>query len=122
MRRHRLLGSDAMAQRRSKGAGTIRQLPSGRWQARFRGPDGVVRSAAQTFDTKLDAAAWLRAETRDVDRGMWAPTLAVARGGPTVRAYCDAWVPAPGPKPRTRAPYRELIASPIPPAPGAAPP
>ena len=31
--------------------GTIRQLPSGRWHARFRDRDGQQKSAPQTFTT-----------------------------------------------------------------------
>src|SRR5471030_434912 len=48
----------ATRKRRPQGAGSVRQLPSGRWQARYR--DGsALRSAPVTFDTKLDAGAWL---------------------------------------------------------------
>ena len=32
--------------------GTIRRLPSGRYQARYPGPDGVRRSPDDTFATK----------------------------------------------------------------------
>lgn len=35
--------------------GNIRKLPSGRYQARYRGPDGQLRSAPVTFDRKTDA-------------------------------------------------------------------
>jgi len=35
--------------------GRVRQLPSGRWQARYAGPDGIDRSAPETFATKTDA-------------------------------------------------------------------
>jgi hypothetical protein len=45
--------------RRDQGAGRVRQLPSGRWQARYPTADGLLRAAPQTFDTKLDASAWL---------------------------------------------------------------
>lgn len=33
----------------------IRKLPSGRFQARYPGPDGVLRAAAQTFATTTNA-------------------------------------------------------------------
>jgi hypothetical protein len=39
--------------------GSIRQLPSGRFQARFPGPDGLVRTVPKTFDSETDAARWL---------------------------------------------------------------
>lgn len=36
--------------------GHIRRLPSGRFQARYTGPDGVDRPAPRTFRTKAEAA------------------------------------------------------------------
>lgn len=35
--------------------GRVRKLPSGRWQARYHGPDGVDRPAPATFATLTDA-------------------------------------------------------------------
>ena len=32
---------------------------SGQWQARYRGPDGLMRPADTTFPTKTDAEVWL---------------------------------------------------------------
>ena len=49
----------ATRKRRPRGAGTLRQLPSGRWQARYRDRDGSLLSAPFTFDTRLDASTWL---------------------------------------------------------------
>ena len=51
----------------------IRRLPSGRYQARFTGPDGVRRSAPVTFETRKDAATWLITQQADMARGLWAP-------------------------------------------------
>lgn len=31
--------------------GSVRKLPSGRFQARYPGPDGLLRSAPETFPT-----------------------------------------------------------------------
>lgn len=45
-----------MARRR---AGTVRKLPSGRWQARCWNPAGERISAPATFATKGDAQRWL---------------------------------------------------------------
>jgi hypothetical protein len=39
--------------------GRVRRLPSGRYQARYLGPDGVDRPAPQTFGTKREAQVWL---------------------------------------------------------------
>ena len=48
-----------MPGRKTRSFGTIRRLPSGRWQARYRGPDGALRSAPSTFTRKTDATRWL---------------------------------------------------------------
>jgi hypothetical protein len=37
--------------------GTVRKLPSGRWQARYRDESGQMFSAPSTFPTKTDAWA-----------------------------------------------------------------
>ncbi|MCU1624093.1 MAG: putative prophage phiRv2 integrase [Frankiales bacterium] len=105
----------AIQKRRPKGAGRVRQLPSGRWQARFTGTDDVMRSAPTTFDTKLDAAAWLRAQNDAVDRGVWAPEEK-RESGLTLGAYAETWLASRDLTPRTRALYREQLDSLILPA------
>lgn len=90
------------AKRRPRDSGTVRQLPSGRWQARYRDADGLLRPAPQTFDTKLDASAWLADySTGDVDVERRERTAV-----PTFREYSQAWLAAGGRrgalKPRTR--------------------
>ena len=49
-----------MPGRKTRSFGSIRKLPSGRWQARYRGPDGLLRSAPHTFARKADAASGWR--------------------------------------------------------------
>ena len=51
-----------MAEKR--GFGEIERLPSGRVRARYTGPDLRRHSAPITFETKLDAEAWLVDERR----------------------------------------------------------
>lgn len=51
--------------------GSVRKLPSGRWQASFTGPDGSRRTAAGTFRTKTDADRWLASVETDQGRGQW---------------------------------------------------
>ena len=46
-----------MGKRRHFGA--IRRLPSGRYQARYLGPDGLYHTAPETFELKADAAHFL---------------------------------------------------------------
>src|SRR6266566_457868 len=52
--------------------GRIRQLPSGRWQARYPGPDGKLRPATHTFGTRKLAAKWLADKQAEIIRDEWA--------------------------------------------------
>jgi hypothetical protein len=87
--------------RREFGAGAVRQLPSGRWQARYRDDTGVMRSAPTTFDTKLDAGAWL--DSQDPD------DVEELRADPPLRDYAQGWLAGRELKPRTRESYRLLL-------------
>lgn len=64
--------------------GSLRKLPSGRWQARYPGPDGETYTArtegdeALTFLTKTDARTWLAAVHAKISLGQWNPPAAVA--------------------------------------------
>lgn len=59
--------------------GRLRKLPSGRWQARYPGPDGKTYTArtdddkSLTFLTKTDARAWLSGVHSEIARGQWVP-------------------------------------------------
>lgn len=53
--------------------GRLSQLPSGRWRARYTGPDGALHNAPDTFDAKIDAEGWLSTERRLIDLNAWAP-------------------------------------------------
>ena len=46
--------------------GNVRQRASGRWQARYTGPDGVTYSAPVTFDSRQYADAYLRRVSGDI--------------------------------------------------------
>ena len=50
-------------------AGWIQKKANGRWIARYRVGGGKTRSS--TWDRKVDAEKWLRAELRSRDRGRW---------------------------------------------------
>jgi integrase len=58
--------------------GRIRQLPSGRWQVRYPGPDGLDRTAPSTFARKGDADRWLASIETEIERGRWADPIAQA--------------------------------------------
>lgn len=109
-----------VARRRERGAGTARQLKSGRWQARFLGPDGVMRPAPTTFDTKLDADGWLTRQAREVARGVWTVPEAKQKVG-SLREYAEGWLEGRDLTPRTRLLYRGILDSTILPAVGTVP-
>ncbi|OEJ52052.1 tyrosine-type recombinase/integrase [Streptomyces agglomeratus] len=52
--------------------GAVRQLKSGRWQARYRDPaTGQLRSLGQTYNSKRDAEIALSRVEADISRGVW---------------------------------------------------
>ena len=51
--------------------GNVRKLPSGRFQARYLGPDGIERTAPNTFDTEKLAKDWLTVTEAEIIRGDW---------------------------------------------------
>lgn len=92
---------------RTEAWGSIRALPSGRYQARYIGPDGERYSAktdagvSVTFGTKTDARAWLNKVHKTVIDGTWespddrAARLereAVASKAHRFAAYAETWV------------------------------
>lgn len=97
--------------------GSLRKLPSGRYQARYTGPDGRTHNAHTTFDTKKDAEAWLSTVRADIVRDTWTPP-----SSRTVRttqrvlfgSYSDAWLDTRKVRgrplaDRTRNHYRKLL-------------
>jgi integrase len=70
-------------------AGWIEKRPSGRYRARFRGPDGSVVS--ETFDLKRDAGNWLDDQRGDMARGAWVDPRA---GKQLFEAWADEWAAA----------------------------
>ncbi|MDQ1009493.1 hypothetical protein QFZ82_003978 [Streptomyces sp. V4I23] len=61
----------AKKQKNKRRFGRIRKLPSGRYQARYLGPDGVDRPAPHTFATARDADDWLAEQQTEIRRGDW---------------------------------------------------
>ncbi len=60
-----------MPGRKTRSFGSIRKLPSGRWQARYRAADGLLRSAPHTFTRKADASRWLALTEAELLNGGW---------------------------------------------------
>ncbi|MFF5478340.1 tyrosine-type recombinase/integrase [Streptomyces sp. NPDC012935] len=69
--------------------GRVRKLPSGRYQARYLGPDGQLRPAPETFRTKTDADDWLADKQTELRRGDWHdPDAGKVSFGP----YAASWI------------------------------
>ncbi len=69
--------------------GRVRQLPSGRFQVRYTGPDGVDRPAPETFTTKTDAEVWLTRKEAEILDDEWIDPDA---GKITLGEYGRAWI------------------------------
>lgn len=91
---------------RKRRFGRVRRLPSGRWQARYPGPDGIDRPAPDTFATKTDAEVWLTMKEAEIRRGDW---LAPEGGRVRFDVYADTWISDHVLKPRTEELYRGLL-------------
>jgi integrase len=96
-----------MPGRKTRTFGTLRQLPSGRWQARYRGPDGLLRAAPHTFTRKTDGARWLAMTDAEILAGTWIDPEA---GRVRLTDYASAWITErPGLRPKTIQLYRYLL-------------
>lgn len=90
--------------------GSVRRLPSGRYQVRYVGPDGISHKAHTTFDTIGDAEAWLSTIRADIVRDQWHPGGASnPRKAMTLEQYAERWLEARRIEARTRAHYRALL-------------
>jgi integrase len=96
-----------MPGRKARSFGSIRKLPSGRWQARYRGPDGLLRPAPHTFTYKADASKWLALTEAELLGGKWTDPDA---GRIPFSDYAAAWIAErPGLRPKTIQLYRYLL-------------
>lgn len=78
--------------------GSVRKLPSGRHQARYR-VEGQLVAAPTTFRTKRDAEVYLSTVRADMERGRWVDPAARQV---TLREYATRWLELrPGLRPRT---------------------
>ncbi|GAA1423877.1 tyrosine-type recombinase/integrase [Catellatospora coxensis] len=93
-------------QSRRREFGTVRKLPSGRYQARYTGPDGMKRPAPDTFATKKEATEWLVEKQAEILRSDWIDPDA---GSMTLTEYTDRWVKDRDLKPRTRVEYERVL-------------
>ena len=87
--------------------GRVRRLSSGRWQARYRGPDGIDRPAPNTFATKGDAERWLSLTEADIINDNW---LDPDVGRVLFAEYARTWVTErPNLRPKTLRLYEGLV-------------
>jgi hypothetical protein len=90
-------GFTSMATKQGKRQfGSVRKLPSGRYQARYTGPDGQTYAArrengqALTFQTKGDADDWLSLRRSEILRNDWLPPAAPKALPVAFRNYAEA--------------------------------
>jgi len=106
--------------------GTIRKLPSGRYQAQYTTPEQRRVPAPHTFAARIDAEGWLYQRRVEVEAGRWNPTANVKKPKVTFGAYAGTWLAgrhvAGRPiKPRTREHYSAILEQHLMPAFGAKP-
>ena len=95
--------------------GSVRKLPSGRFQARY-WHVGIEHVAPSTFTTKADALAWLSAAETDIHRGAWTAPKA---GKVTLAEYGGAWLSSRSDlRPVTRSKYEHMLERHVPPVMG----
>src|SRR5437870_3693495 len=72
--------------------GNIRELPSGRFAARYRPPGTAKRvpwvNAPSTFDTWSGADAWLTVKRAELIQG----SISKQRSNETLRQYVERWI------------------------------
>jgi integrase len=96
------------SKKKSRQFGNIRKLRSGRYQARYRGPDGNLRPAPATFERKADASRWLSLKEAEISKGEW---IAPESGRQSFREYAEQWMRDRVLKPRSAVLYNGLLAN-----------
>jgi integrase len=87
--------------------GNVRRLPSGRYQIRYPGPDGRIRTGPETYERKGDADRALVLVESDIRTGRWTDP---ERGRVKLADYPAIWITErPGLRPRTADNYRWLL-------------
>lgn len=90
--------------------GMIRRLPSGRWQASYKGPDHRRHTAPSTFDSRQYADAWLARARVDIQADRWVSPGAPKASAPvTLRAYSETWLAGRDLSASTRRLYRVTL-------------
>ena len=87
-------------------SGFVEKRSTGRWRARYRGPDGRERS--KTFERRVDAERWIAGVAFGIARGEWTDP---ARARVTVGDWSRQWMSAKSPslKATTRQDYQSIL-------------
>lgn len=86
--------------------GRVRELPSGRWQARYPDPEGKDRPAPETFGSKTAAERWLSLKEAEIIKSEW---INPDDGKVALADYAETWIEErTGLRPKTIDLYRYL--------------
>jgi integrase len=86
--------------------GNVRKRASGRFQARYIGPDGIERTAPHTFESEKQAEKWLTIIESEIIKGDW---TAPEAGEVQLDEYGRKWIAERKLQPRTRENYEDLF-------------
>lgn len=95
-----------MANSERRAFGNVRKLKSGRYQARYIGPEGMQHVAPNTFSTKTEASRFLARVQADIERGAW---LNPALGSVTFGQWADHYMSDTELRANTRARYQSVL-------------
>lgn len=95
-----------MAGEKKRAFGNIRALSSGRFQVRYRSPDGRMRPAPTTFATKKAAQRWLTLKEAEIAQGDWFDPEA---GALPFGEYAAEWIEHRDLTRKTRRTYEDLL-------------
>ncbi len=100
-----------MGRRRPGTFGTVEKLASGRYRARYRGPDGRRYGAPTLFLAQKDARGWLALRQAEIIKGLWMPPGGAQRPKPRLafETYATSWLSGRVLKTRTREHYQMLL-------------
>lgn len=94
---------------RKPGFGTVEMMRSGRYRARYYGPDGKRYKAPTAFDTKVGARDWLVVRRSEIIRQTWQSPDTPPAQSVTLTEYAEDWFAHRDLKARTRDHYRKLL-------------
>ena len=72
--------------------GTIRKLPSKKYQASYLGPDQKRHTAPTTFTTKTQARLWLDEQRLAIEKGIWSQKQTVPTTPETFKSYAESHI------------------------------